>query len=341
MTWIKIAIFCKILPKNANMFDENFLKHSGLSGAKACKSCRSRQALSNEYLLAKFGVDTEENEPSKVCSLPPGKIDQNPDWMSCNVSSPRPTLGETTAHPPVCAPVTHRDGSIFNAACSGRGSDVRRFTSKQLAPTLRRYYPGRKQKFPIQTDGGTPYTSNATRKSAFGSMSESWKISAASSPVVIQISFSNRSIPSVKSAGVKRRVLRHLMENAISASPQSSPHGKCDISHSAFISSWKALKYNSSTWLKLLNAVRICECNVPPNLEGRVEVLRGQQHHPLGGFSSPTPWPRGNRKFHQNDESENQGIVQNESKNQGRPQAKSEWLVVLPESYSWDVEVPH
>ena len=44
-----------------------------LSGAKTCKSCRSRQELSNEYsysneyLLAKFGFDTAENEPSKVC----------------------------------------------------------------------------------------------------------------------------------------------------------------------------------------------------------------------------------------------------------------------------------
>ena len=36
-------------------------------GAKACKSYRSRQELSNEYLLAKLGVDTAENEPLKVC----------------------------------------------------------------------------------------------------------------------------------------------------------------------------------------------------------------------------------------------------------------------------------
>ena len=35
--------------------------------AKMRKSCRSRQELSNEYLLAKFGVDTSENEPLKVC----------------------------------------------------------------------------------------------------------------------------------------------------------------------------------------------------------------------------------------------------------------------------------
>ena len=38
-----------------------------LSGAKECKSCRSRRELSNEYLLAKFGVDTAENEPLKIC----------------------------------------------------------------------------------------------------------------------------------------------------------------------------------------------------------------------------------------------------------------------------------
>ena len=31
--------------------------------------CRSRRELSNEYLLAKIGVDMEENEPCKVCPL--------------------------------------------------------------------------------------------------------------------------------------------------------------------------------------------------------------------------------------------------------------------------------
>ena len=31
--------------------------------------CRSRRELSNAYLLAKFGFDTAENEPCKVCSL--------------------------------------------------------------------------------------------------------------------------------------------------------------------------------------------------------------------------------------------------------------------------------
>ena len=31
--------------------------------------CRSRRELSNEYLLAKFGFDTADNEPCKVCPL--------------------------------------------------------------------------------------------------------------------------------------------------------------------------------------------------------------------------------------------------------------------------------
>ena len=51
---------------NAKKFDEHWLNVLMLSGATACKSCRSRQELSNEYLLAKFGVDTAENEPLKV-----------------------------------------------------------------------------------------------------------------------------------------------------------------------------------------------------------------------------------------------------------------------------------
>ena len=44
-------------------FYVNFL---GLSGAKAHKSCRSRKMLQNEYLVAKIGDDTAENEPCEV-----------------------------------------------------------------------------------------------------------------------------------------------------------------------------------------------------------------------------------------------------------------------------------
>ena len=45
------------------------------NGAKDSKTvqrsalCRSRRERSNEYLLAKFGFDTAENEPCKVCPL--------------------------------------------------------------------------------------------------------------------------------------------------------------------------------------------------------------------------------------------------------------------------------
>ena len=43
-----------------------WLKFWDLSGAKVCRSCRSRQELSNEVLHATIGFDTAENEPLKV-----------------------------------------------------------------------------------------------------------------------------------------------------------------------------------------------------------------------------------------------------------------------------------
>ena len=58
-----------LILKTPKKIDENLLKYWGLIGAKTCKSCRSRQELSNEYFLAKFGVDTEENEPLKFGHL--------------------------------------------------------------------------------------------------------------------------------------------------------------------------------------------------------------------------------------------------------------------------------
>ena len=53
----------------SKFFDDFLLKYLGLRGAKACKSCRPRQELSNEYVLATFGVDTAENGSYKVCSF--------------------------------------------------------------------------------------------------------------------------------------------------------------------------------------------------------------------------------------------------------------------------------
>ena len=47
--------------------DDILSKFEGLIGAKIYKSCRSRQELANEYLVAKCGFGTAENESSKVC----------------------------------------------------------------------------------------------------------------------------------------------------------------------------------------------------------------------------------------------------------------------------------
>ena len=82
-------------------FDEILLKYWRLSGAKACKSCRSPQELSNEYDVAKFCVDTEENEPSKVWSF--GweirvSFDIEPfNWGRCRRKTP--SVGMTSLQP--------------------------------------------------------------------------------------------------------------------------------------------------------------------------------------------------------------------------------------------------
>ena len=63
---LKNSDFCRKFSKNPKKFDEILLRFSISSGAKVWQSCRSRKILQNEYLLAKFGADTAENEPSKV-----------------------------------------------------------------------------------------------------------------------------------------------------------------------------------------------------------------------------------------------------------------------------------
>ena len=52
--------------ENAKIVDEILMKFCDRKGSKGCKSDRSRQELSNEYLFAKIGVDTAENKPLKV-----------------------------------------------------------------------------------------------------------------------------------------------------------------------------------------------------------------------------------------------------------------------------------
>ena len=46
--------------------DDFLLKFRDLSGAKDCKTCRSRKMLKNEPTLAIVAVHTEENEPPKI-----------------------------------------------------------------------------------------------------------------------------------------------------------------------------------------------------------------------------------------------------------------------------------
>ena len=52
--------------KNMKTFDKNLRRFWVSSGAKVWESCRSRKTLQNEYLDAKIGVDTAENEPFKT-----------------------------------------------------------------------------------------------------------------------------------------------------------------------------------------------------------------------------------------------------------------------------------
>ena len=61
-----LRISLEMFANFAKSFDERLLKFCEWSGAKEYQSDRSRQELSNEYLVAKIGFDTAENEPLKV-----------------------------------------------------------------------------------------------------------------------------------------------------------------------------------------------------------------------------------------------------------------------------------
>ena len=65
--WQEFAKIPSNFAKITKNVDEIFWNFWVWSGAKDCYSCRSRKMLQNEYLDAKIGFDTEENELSKVC----------------------------------------------------------------------------------------------------------------------------------------------------------------------------------------------------------------------------------------------------------------------------------
>ncbi len=61
------ATFCKNQQKKSAIFNEKIeIRERSQADSKTVQRsalCRSRRELSNEYLLAKFGFDTAENEP--------------------------------------------------------------------------------------------------------------------------------------------------------------------------------------------------------------------------------------------------------------------------------------
>ena len=58
--------------------------------------CRSRRELSNAYLLPKFGLDTAENEPSKVWPSPPSPWHPSlPRSSGASPSAPRRGMRQT------------------------------------------------------------------------------------------------------------------------------------------------------------------------------------------------------------------------------------------------------
>ena len=58
--------FWRDFRQNFSEISQNFQNFWKFSSREDCEICRSRQELSNEYLIAKIGVDTAENGPSKV-----------------------------------------------------------------------------------------------------------------------------------------------------------------------------------------------------------------------------------------------------------------------------------
>ena len=72
-----LSNFCKIILLNFVRFNKiseifrkilaKFLEKCDFRAVQRSALCRSRQKLSNAYLLAKFRFDTAENEPYKIC----------------------------------------------------------------------------------------------------------------------------------------------------------------------------------------------------------------------------------------------------------------------------------
>ena len=63
----KFAKFAEFAGKIAKILTNFLLNFRDWSGAKECKSCRSRKMLQNASFLAIVAVHIAEDEPPKVC----------------------------------------------------------------------------------------------------------------------------------------------------------------------------------------------------------------------------------------------------------------------------------
>ena len=61
--------FCWILQNFWQNFGKMLTKKWDYRAVQRSALCRSRRELSNAYFIAKFGLDTAENEPCQVCPL--------------------------------------------------------------------------------------------------------------------------------------------------------------------------------------------------------------------------------------------------------------------------------
>ena len=89
---------------------------------------RSRRELSHEHLLAKFGFDTAENEPSKVCPLSAYRSPRWPKYVT--LQRKKAILLKRLKSPPAV--------NQFNAA-------IDKNQAAQLLRLLRKYSPETKE----------------------------------------------------------------------------------------------------------------------------------------------------------------------------------------------------
>ena len=106
------AAFVKLQFRCVRMFGH----HGAFSAVERSVLCRSRREVSDEYLLAKFGFNTAENEPCKVCRKP----------MSC------PRFGSVCSNVR-SAPPASAELRIFSTRCSSSSKKDLRCTAVLIA----------------------------------------------------------------------------------------------------------------------------------------------------------------------------------------------------------------